>query len=146
MTHWLLFQRDWHLISTRTLGWIGQRTAVLSMKWKILLRNLMWFIIITIPHTATGGSVCAWFLSCWGSRGPSERDWELYLSSFSEMLLWFSAFHHVNYTRWAIVFLADMKLLRAHLQRCTRGLSSMVNCDKKCIQPDRRRPSSWARQ
>ena len=45
------------------------------------------------------------------TRAIREGDWELYLSSFSEMLPWFAAFDHVNYTRWGIVFLADMKRL-----------------------------------
>ena len=40
-----------------------------------------------------------------------EGEWDQYLSSISEMLPWFAAFDHVNYTRWGIVFLADMKLL-----------------------------------
>lgn len=45
------------------------------------------------------------------TRAIREGNWELYLSSFSEMLPWFAAFDHVNYTRWGVVFLADMKLL-----------------------------------
>lgn len=40
-----------------------------------------------------------------------EGDWKLYLSSFAEMLPWFAAFVHINYTRWGTVFLADMKAL-----------------------------------
>ena len=40
-----------------------------------------------------------------------EGEWDLYLTSLSEMLPWFAAFDHVNYTRWGILFLADMKLL-----------------------------------
>ena len=38
------------------------------------------------------------------TRAIREGDWELYLSSFSEMLPWVSAFDHVNYTRWGILF------------------------------------------
>eukprot|EP00745_Piridium_sociabile_P034091 TRINITY_DN5858_c0_g1_i7.p1 TRINITY_DN5858_c0_g1~~TRINITY_DN5858_c0_g1_i7.p1 ORF type:complete len:942 (+),score=252.29 TRINITY_DN5858_c0_g1_i7:556-3381(+) len=38
-------------------------------------------------------------------------DWELFLSSFAEMLPWLGAFDHYHYTRWGTVFLADMKLL-----------------------------------
>ena len=45
------------------------------------------------------------------TRAIREGEWDLYLSSFAEMLPWFAAFDHVNYTRWGIVFLADMKLL-----------------------------------
>ena len=37
--------------------------------------------------------------------------WDLYLSSFSEMLLYFAASEHSNYTRWSIIFLAHMKML-----------------------------------
>jgi len=44
-------------------------------------------------------------------RAICEREWDQYLSSFSEMRPWFAAFDHVKYTRWGIVFLADMKLL-----------------------------------
>lgn len=40
-----------------------------------------------------------------------EGKWNLYLSSFSEMLPYFAAFDHSNYTRWGIIFLADMKML-----------------------------------
>lgn len=45
------------------------------------------------------------------TRAIREGEWDQYLSSFSEMLPWFAAFDQVNYTRWGIVFLADMKLL-----------------------------------
>ena len=45
------------------------------------------------------------------TRAIREGEWDLYLSSFSEMLPWFAVFDHVNYTRWGVVFLADMKLL-----------------------------------
>lgn len=40
-----------------------------------------------------------------------DRDWNLFLSSISEMLPWFGAFDHVNYTRWGAVFLEDMIML-----------------------------------
>ena len=45
------------------------------------------------------------------TRAILKGGWELYLLPFSEMLPWFSTFDHVNYTRWGIVFLADMKRL-----------------------------------
>ncbi|KAL9979291.1 hypothetical protein ACROYT_G016935 [Oculina patagonica] len=45
------------------------------------------------------------------TRALREGDWALYLSSFAEMLPWFAAYDHVNYTRWGAVFLADMSLL-----------------------------------
>ena len=41
-----------------------------------------------------------------------EGDWDLFLSSFAEMLPWFAAFDHVNYFRWGTVFLADMNMLQ----------------------------------
>ena len=40
-----------------------------------------------------------------------EGKWDLYLSSFSEMLPYFAAFDFSNYTRWGVIFLADMKML-----------------------------------
>ena len=40
------------------------------------------------------------------TRSLRDGDWDLFLSSFSEKLPWFGAFDHVNYTRWATVFLA----------------------------------------
>ena len=40
-----------------------------------------------------------------------DGDWTLYLSSFAEMLPWFALFDHVHYTRWGVIFLADMKML-----------------------------------
>lgn len=45
------------------------------------------------------------------TRAIREGDWDLYLSCIAEMLPWFAAFDHVNYTRWASVFLSDMKAL-----------------------------------
>ena len=45
------------------------------------------------------------------TRALREGDWELYLSSFAEMLPWFAAYDHVNYTRWGVVYLAEMRLL-----------------------------------
>ena len=45
------------------------------------------------------------------TRAIREGKWDLYLSSFSEMLPYFAAFDHLNYTRWGVIFLADMKML-----------------------------------
>lgn len=45
------------------------------------------------------------------TRALREGDWKLFLSSFAEMLPWFAVFDHVNYTRWGVIFLADMHLL-----------------------------------
>ena len=45
------------------------------------------------------------------TRALREGDWELYLSSFAEMLPWFAAYDHVNYTRWGVVYLVEMRLL-----------------------------------
>ena len=55
------------------------------------------------------------------TRALREGDWELYLSSFAEMLPWFAAFDHVNYTRWGIIHLADMKLLPETAPEVHRG-------------------------
>ncbi len=44
-------------------------------------------------------------------RSIREGNWQLYLSTFSEMLKVFAAFNHTNYTKWGAVFLADMKML-----------------------------------
>lgn len=46
------------------------------------------------------------------TRALREGDWNLFLSSFAEMLPCFAAFDHVNYFRWGTVFLADMKMLQ----------------------------------
>ena len=40
-----------------------------------------------------------------------EGKWDLYLSSFYEILPYFAAFDNSNYTRWGVIFLADMKML-----------------------------------
>lgn len=45
------------------------------------------------------------------TRAIREGKWDLYLSSFSEMLPYFAAFDHSNYTRWGVIFPADMKML-----------------------------------
>jgi len=45
------------------------------------------------------------------TRAIRGGNWLLYLSSFAEMLPWFAAYDHVNYFRWGVIFLADMKLL-----------------------------------
>ncbi|KAL8571746.1 hypothetical protein ACOMHN_060831 [Nucella lapillus] len=45
------------------------------------------------------------------TRSLRDGDWELFLSSFAEMLPWFGAFDHYHYTRWGTVFLADMNML-----------------------------------
>ena len=46
------------------------------------------------------------------TRALREGDWDLFLSSFAEMLPWFAAFDHVNYFRWGTAFLTDMKMLQ----------------------------------
>ena len=38
------------------------------------------------------------------TRAIREGKWDLYLSSFSEMLPYFAAFDHSNYTRWGLIF------------------------------------------
>lgn len=45
------------------------------------------------------------------TRSLREGNWKLFLASFAEMLPWFAVFDHINYTRWGIIFLADMQLL-----------------------------------
>ena len=45
------------------------------------------------------------------TRAIREGNWDLDLSSFSEMLPYFAAFDHSNYTRLGVIFLADMKML-----------------------------------
>ena len=58
------------------------------------------------------------------TRAIREGNWELYLSSFSEMLPWFVTFDHVNYTRRGVVFLADMKLLLRTAPEVYQGIQS----------------------
>ena len=38
-----------------------------------------------------------------------EGNWELHLEAFQQMLPLMAAYDHTNYTRWGIVYLADMK-------------------------------------
>lgn len=45
------------------------------------------------------------------TRAIRDAKWELFLTSFREMLPWFGAFDHPNYLRWGSVFLADMNQL-----------------------------------
>ena len=45
------------------------------------------------------------------TRAIREGKWDLYLSSLSEILPYFAAFDHSNYTGWGVIFLADMKML-----------------------------------
>ena len=52
-------------------------------------------------------------------------EWDLYLSSFSEMLPYFAAFEHSNYTGWALImFLADMKMLPQTAPEVQRAFES----------------------
>ena len=44
-------------------------------------------------------------------RAERTSNWELHLSSVTEMLPFFFAFDHFNYARWVIVYLADMHML-----------------------------------
>ena len=74
------------------------------------------------------------------TRAIREGKWDLYLSSFSEMLPWFAVFDHVNYTRWGVVFLADMKLLPKTAPEVYEAFLWGF-CDKgdgKLVQPDSR--------
>ena len=58
------------------------------------------------------------------TRAIREGTWELYLSSFAEMLPWFAAFDHTNYTRWGVIFLTDMKLLPRTAPEVCQGFQS----------------------
>ncbi len=44
-------------------------------------------------------------------RAEREGNWELHISSFRRMIPWFAVYDHVNYTRWGLVYLADMTIL-----------------------------------
>ncbi len=44
-------------------------------------------------------------------RAEREGNWQLHMSSFKQMLPWFAVYDHVNYTRWGLVYLADMSIL-----------------------------------
>ena len=65
-------------------------------------------------------------------RSGKVSEWDLYLSSFSEMLPYFAAFDHSNYTRWGlIIFLADMKMLPKTAPEVQQAFESAVT--KCCI-------------
>ena len=51
-------------------------------------------------------------------------NWNLFLSAFAEMLPAFAAFDRVNYTRWGIIFLADMKQLSIKAPAVYQGFMS----------------------
>ena len=44
-------------------------------------------------------------------RAEREGDWNLHLESVAQMIPYFFAYDHLNYARWASVYLIDMKLL-----------------------------------
>jgi len=44
-------------------------------------------------------------------RAERSGNWTMHLAAVTEMLPYFFAYDHVNYSRWAMVYLADMKLL-----------------------------------
>ena len=45
------------------------------------------------------------------TRAIRDGNWKLYISTFADMLPWFAASDHINYTRWDLIFLADMQQL-----------------------------------
>ena len=45
-------------------------------------------------------------------RAEREGNWTLHLESFSQMLPWFAAYGHTNYTRWGAVYLDEMRKLQ----------------------------------
>lgn len=55
------------------------------------------------------------------TKALREGDWNLFLSSFAEMLPWLAAFDHVNYFRWGTVFLADMQMLEQTAPEVYKG-------------------------
>ena len=44
-------------------------------------------------------------------RAKREGDWNLHLESVAQVIQYFLAYDHINYARWASVYLIDMKLL-----------------------------------
>ena len=44
-------------------------------------------------------------------RGEREGNWLLHISTFQEMLPFMIIYDHVNYTRWGLIYLADMVAL-----------------------------------
>jgi len=55
------------------------------------------------------------------TRAIRVGDWHLYLSSFAEMMPWFTRYDHTHYTRWGAVFLADMHQLEKNATDVHRG-------------------------
>ena len=49
-------------------------------------------------------------------RAEREGIWELHIDALSEMMPYFFAYDRINYSRWASVYLSDMKSL-AHSTR-----------------------------
>jgi hypothetical protein len=43
-------------------------------------------------------------------RAEQTGDWHLHVHSFTTMLPWFAIYDHHNYSRWGVVYLADVKL------------------------------------
>ena len=74
--------------------------------------------------------------------------WDLYLSSFSETLPYFAAFDHLNYTRWGLIFLADIKMLLQTAPEVQQAFER-GDChkeDSQHLQSNSRRPSTGARK
>ena len=44
-------------------------------------------------------------------RAEREGGWNLHLESVAQMIPYFFAYDHINYARWASMYLIDMKLL-----------------------------------
>ena len=68
-------------------------------------------------------------------RAEREGNWQLHLSSFTDMLPWFAAYNHNNYTRWGAVYLADMQLLKdthpdVYLEFCKGNFSVVRTLNK----------------
>lgn len=45
------------------------------------------------------------------TRAIRDGNWTLFLSALADMLRWFAASDHINYTRWGLIFLLDMQQL-----------------------------------
>ncbi|KAG1656012.1 hypothetical protein GQR58_024202 [Nymphon striatum] len=65
-----------------------------------------------------------------------QRDglWELHLSAFREMLLYFYRYDHTNYARWGSVYLAEMNQLPNEVQEeFKKGNDGLINIATKDV-------------
>lgn len=104
--------------------------------------NILSQVNLKMSTLSSGGTTWIWSQHCCSLHELSVMD--LHLHSFSWMLPYFMRYDHLNYARWALVYIAEMhQLPEPVLSEFQRGNSVVKRSDQRFNQVDPDQAMVW---